>query len=144
MKLQSNDFRHGEMIPSLFTCDGDDISPQLAWEEVPEGTESLVLIFDDPDAPVGLWKHWLLCDIPPRLREIPRDSVPPNTRQIINDFGKVEYGGPCPPSGTHRYFFKLYALDVQRIGTVDKRSIYKAVERHKIDEAVLMGTYRRR
>ncbi|HID72253.1 MAG TPA: YbhB/YbcL family Raf kinase inhibitor-like protein [Thermoplasmata archaeon] len=143
MRLWSNDFQHGEMIPSRFTCDGEDISPHLAWEDVPEGTKSFVLIVDDPDAPMGVWKHWLLCDIPPELREIDRNSVPAGAREITNDFGKKEYGGPCPPSGTHRYFFKLYALDVPTIGRVNKRSIYKEVEKHKLDEAVLMGTYRR-
>ena len=144
MKLRSDDFQHGQMIPSAFTCDGDNVSPHLAWEDVPEGVKSFTLIFDDPDAPVGLWKHWLVCDIPPTLREIPQNTVPADARQISNDFGRPEYGGPCPPSGTHRYFFKLYALDIPKLGPVNKRSVYQEVKDHKIAETILMGTYRRR
>lgn len=144
MKLRSNDLEHEDMIPSKFTCDGDDISPHLAWEEVPEETKSLALIVDDPDAPMGTWVHWLLCDITPDTREIPQNSLPRETRQVKNDFGKEEYGGPCPPSGIHRYFFKLYALNKEKLDATDKKAFYKEVEAHKIDEAVIMGKYSRR
>ena len=145
MKLRSKDFEHEGMIPSHFTCDGADISPQLEWIDVPSGTKSFALIVDDPDAPVGTWVHWLVCDIPPNVVTIPQNSLPRNVRQVKNDFGKVEYGGPCPPSGTHRYFFKLYALDVEKLEGVDnKKSFYQKVEEHKIDEAVLMGRYKRK
>lgn len=133
------------MIPSQFTCDGPDISPHLEWSEAPKETKSFALIVDDPDAPVGTWVHWLVCDIPPNVKSIPRNSLPRGARQVKNDFGKVEYGGPCPPSGTHRYFFKLYALKVEKLeGVTDKRSFYKKVEENKIAEAVLMGKYKRK
>ncbi|MFB0563372.1 MAG: YbhB/YbcL family Raf kinase inhibitor-like protein [Candidatus Lokiarchaeia archaeon] len=145
MKLRSKDFEHEGMIPSHFTCDGADISPQLEWIDVPTGTKSFALIVDDPDAPVGTWVHWLVCEIPPNVVTIPQNSLPRNVRQVKNDFGKVEYGGPCPPSGTHRYFFKLYALDVEKLEGVDnKKSFYQKVEEHKIGEAVLMGRYKRK
>ena len=144
MKLRSNDFSHEDMIPSKFTCDGEDISPHLAWEEVPEETKSFALIVDDPDAPMGTWVHWLLCDIPVDTRAILQDSVPNQAKQVRNDFGKNEYGGPCPPSGVHRYFFKLYALNVEKLEADNKKSFYREVESHKIDEVVLMGKYSRR
>lgn len=145
MKLRSKDFEHEGMIPSHFTCDGADISPQLEWIDPPKETKSFALIVDDPDAPVGTWVHWLVCDIPRKVVTIPQNSLPRNARQVKNDFGKVEYGGPCPPSGTHRYFFKLYALGVEKLEGVDnKKSFYQKVEEHKIDEAVLMGKYKRK
>jgi Raf kinase inhibitor-like YbhB/YbcL family protein len=144
MKLKSNDFDKGAMIPPMFTCDEKDISPHLAWEDVPEGTKSFALIVDDPDAPRGTWVHWLVCNIPPEAREIPRSTVPPSARQVKNDFGKVDYGGPCPPSGVHRYFFKLYALNVGSLEGIDERNFYQKVAEHKIAEAVLMGKYTRR
>lgn len=144
MRIRSNDFEDGGDIPSGFTCDGEDISPHLAWEKIPEGTKSLALIVDDPDAPMGTWVHWLLCDIPPNTREIPQNSRPAGSRQVTNDFGRENYGGPCPPSGTHRYFFKLYALDVERTVATEKRAFYREVEEHKLGEAVIMGRYSRR
>ena len=144
MKLRSNDFQHAEMIPARFSCDDENISPQLAWDGVKAKTKSLTLIMDDPDAPLGLWRHWLVCDIPPDVKDVEEGKVPAGGREIENDFGRKEYGGPCPPSGTHRYFFKLYALNVESVGTVNKRSLYAAVDIHKLDEALFMGTYRHR
>ena len=144
MKLKSDDFEHEGTIPSEFTCDGEDISPHLKWEEVPEDTKSFALIVDDPDAPLGTWVHWLICNIPKEAREIPKNSVPEKAVQVKNSFRKKEYGGPCPPFGTHRYFFKLYALDVEKLDAANKRRFYKEVEKHKIAEAVLMGKYKRR
>lgn len=143
MKLISNDFEHNGSIPSKFTCDGADVSPHLAWNEVPEGTKSFALIVDDPDAPMGTWVHWLVCNIQPKTREIAQASVPAGAKQVTNDFGKEDYGGPCPPSGTHRYFFKLYALDVKELEIEYKKDFYKEVKKHKIAEVVLMGKYRR-
>ncbi|MFQ6106232.1 MAG: YbhB/YbcL family Raf kinase inhibitor-like protein [Thermoplasmata archaeon] len=143
MRIRSNDFEEGGDIPSVFTCDGEDISPHLAWEEVPEGTKSFALIVDDPDAPMGTWVHWLLGDIPAGTREIPQSSRPPGSRQVTNDFGREDYGGPCPPSGTHRYYFKLYALDIERMQATEKRAFYREVEEHKVGEAVIMGRYSR-
>ena len=144
MKLKSDNFEHEGTIPSEFTCDGEDISPHLKWEEVPEDTKSFALIMDDPDAPLGAWVHWLVCNIPKEAREIPKNSVPEKAVQVKNSFRKKEYGGPCPPFGTHRYFFKLYALDVEKLKATNKRKLYKEIEKHKIAEAVLMGRYKRK
>jgi Raf kinase inhibitor-like YbhB/YbcL family protein len=144
MKLKSKDFENGGMIPSVFTCDDRDISPHLAWEDVPEGAKSFALIVDDPDAPMGTWVHWLLCNIPPNLREMQQNNVPSGALQVKNDFGKANYGGPCPPSGMHRYFFKLYALNTPSIEGINEKNFYDKVEEHKIAEAVLMGKYTRR
>lgn len=144
MRIRSNDFEEGGDIPSGFTCDGEDISPHLKWEEVPEGAKSFALIMDDPDAPMGTWVHWLLCDIPPDTREISQNIKPMGSRQVTNDFGREDYGGPCPPSGTHRYYFKLYALDVERLEAKEKGGFYREVEEHKIGEAAIMGRYSRR
>ncbi len=144
MRLKSNEFENEGMIPQMFTCDGRDLSPHLAWDDVPEGVKSFALIVDDPDAPMGTWVHWLACNIPPDVREIPQGSVPSGAAQVKNDFGKPEYGGPCPPGGTHRYFFKLYALNVGVLEGVNENNFYKMVEEHKIAEAVLMGRYSRR
>jgi len=141
MKLTSDDFKEGEMIPRKFTCQGEDINPHLKWEDVPEGTKSFALIVDDPDAPMGTWVHWLVKDIPPEVREIPQNSVP--GKQVINDFGKEDYGGPCPPSGVHRYFFKLYALDVEKLEAENKEDFYREVEKHAIAKAELMGRYQK-
>ncbi|UCF07898.1 MAG: YbhB/YbcL family Raf kinase inhibitor-like protein [Thermoplasmata archaeon] len=144
MKLKSNNFEHESMIPPLFTCDDRDVSPHLAWEEVPEGTKSFALIVDDPDAPMGTWVHWLVCNIPPDVREIPQGTVPAGSLQVRNDFGKPRYGGPCPPSGVHRYFFKLYALKVPNLEGVSDKNFYQKVKEQVIGEAVLMGKYTRR
>ncbi len=144
MKLKSKDFENGGMIPSVFTCDDRDISPHMAWEDVPENTKSFALIVDDPDAPMGTWVHWLLCNIPPNLRELPQNSVPSGALQVKNDFGKTNYGGPCPPSGVHRYFFKLYALNIPSLKGINEKNFYDKVKEHKIAEAVLMGKYTRR
>ena len=143
MKLKSDNFEHEGTIPSEFTCDGEDISLHLKWEEVPEDTKSFALIVDDPDAPLGTWVHWLICNIPKEAREISKNGVPEKAVQVKNSFRKKEYGGPCPPFGTHRYFFKLYALDIEKLDAANKRRFYKEVEKHKIAEAVLMGRYNR-
>lgn len=144
MRLTSDDFEHEGTIPRLFTCDDRDISPHLAWDGVPDGTRSLALIVDDPDAPMGTWVHWLVCNIKPDITRIPQGTVPRGALQLANDFGGREYGGPCPPRGTHRYFFKLYALDVDDIKPRDKGDLYRMVEEHKLAEAVLMGRYVRK
>ena len=139
MKITSSDFNEGEMIPAKFTCQGEDINPQLSWDDVPSDVKSFVLIVDDPDAPVGTWVHWLVKDIPASLREIAQNSVPGT--QVVNSFGKEDYGGPCPPSGVHRYFFRLYALDVETFSASGKADFYKLVEEHAIAKVELMGTY---
>ena len=143
-------FTDGGMIPRDYTCDGRDISPPLAWDDVPEGTKSLAIICDDPDAPVGTWVHWVLFNIPATVNELPR-SMPPDkvlengARHGTNDFRKFGYGGPCPPSGTHRYYFKIYALDIELTQDpgLTKAELLNAMKNHILAEGQLMGRYRR-
>jgi len=148
--ITSSAFTEGGRLPKEYTCDGSDISPSLAWSGVPEGTQSLALICDDPDAPVGTWVHWVLYNIPPAADGLPRSIAPERTlgngaRHGINDFKKYGYGGPCPPGGTHRYYFKIYALDVvlpQEPG-LTKAQLIKAMAGHILAEGQLMGKYAR-
>ena len=151
MKLTSSAFKHNEMIPPLYTCDGKDISPPLMWDEVPEGVKSFALICDDPDAPMGTWVHWVTYNIKSGSRELPAKVLVQEKMLIggfqgINDFGKIGYGGPCPPSGIHRYFFKLYALDselnLQR--GVTKKQLEDAMKGHIIAVAELIGKYKKK
>jgi len=109
MNLSSNDLEQGEKIPEKFTCDGENVNPELHWDAFPEETKSFALTVRDPDAPSGDFAHWLLCNIPAETTGIAQDSVPKGSKQVGNDFGKEGYGGPCPPSGTHRYYFKIFA-----------------------------------
>ena len=146
MTLTSPAFTDGATIPSKYTCDGADISPPLDIGNVPDGAKSLALIVDDPDAPVGTWVHWVLWDIPAQTREILENSIPAGTQQGRNDWKRNGYGGPCPPSGTHRYFFKLYALDMPLAlgaGTT-KKDLERAMDGHVLAHTELKGTYRRR
>jgi len=151
ISLSSTAFGNMETIPKVYTCDGADISPPLSWSGLPQGTRSVVLICDDPDAPRGTWVHWVCYDIPPSSTGLP-EKVPNNDQissgglQGISDFNNIGYGGPCPPSGTHRYFFKLYALD-RMLGFQagkSKKEIEQAMKGHILDEAQLIGTYSRR
>lgn len=150
MEIKSSAFGSGEMIPAKYTCDGADFSPPLEWMKTPAGTRSFALICDDPDAPMGTWVHWVIFDIPPSAtmlgEGIKREKdLPGGGTQGINDFRKIGYGGPCPPGGTHRYFFKLYALDTE-LGLkpgITKDQLLKAMRGHILAEAQLMGTYRR-
>jgi Raf kinase inhibitor-like YbhB/YbcL family protein len=145
MILSSDAFAEGEAIPARHTCDGDDVSPPLTWRDPPAGTATFALIVDDPDAPAGTWVHWVLFDLPASASEIPEGRTPRGAREGKNSWGRPGYGGPCPPSGTHRYFFKLYALD----GALDLESgitaadLTRALEGHVLAEAVLMGRYAR-
>ena len=150
MELTSSAFNEGGMIPSKYTCDGDDVSPPLKWGSFPEGTKSLALICDDPDAPMGTWVHWVYYDIPVKIKDLPENIIPdehpaPGGVQGINDFRRIGYGGPCPPGGTHRYFFKLYALDtlLNLSPGATKKQVLKAMETHIVDQVQLMGKYRR-
>jgi len=145
MELTSPAFKDGESIPSKYTCDADNINPPLAISGVPEGTNSLVLIMDDPDAPSKVWVHWVLFNISPSTTEIPENSLPSGSLQGINDFGKTNYGGPCPPSGTHRYKFKLYALDMSlNLKEGDsKEGIENAMQGHVLEQTELTGLYSR-
>lgn len=150
LSLISSAFEAGGMIPSKYTCDGADISPHLSWKNIPAGAKSLAIICDDPDAPVGTWVHWVLYDLPAAESGLPED-VPPQkvlkngAKQGINDFRKIGYGGPCPPGGIHRYFFKLYALNdfLNLSPGVTKSELLKAMKGHIIEQAELIGKYSR-
>ncbi len=150
MKITSVAFGPGADIPKRYTCDGEDVSPPLAWTGVPANTKSLALICDDPDAPMGTWVHWVLFNLPASAKGLPeavpaKPAIDKGGQQGINDFRKTGYGGPCPPSGTHRYFFKLYALDSEpNLGpSTTKQQLLKAIEGHVLAEAQVMGKYRR-
>ena len=153
LKIHSPAFPDGGEIPVRYTCDGEDIAPPLEWTGVPPGTRSLALIVDDPDAPdpaapKTVWVHWVLYDLPSDSSGLPEGGapLPPGTREGLNDWHHTGYGGPCPPIGRHRYFFKLYALDVvlPDLGTPTKAELERAMVGHVLDEAQLMGTYERR
>ena len=150
LEITSTAFSEGEMIPTRYTCDGPDVSPDLSWSGVPDAAKSLALICDDPDAPMGTWVHWVLFNIPSNASglpaEIPSDDALENgARHGTNDFGRLGYGGPCPPGGTHRYYFKLYVLDTELNldSGVTKDQLLDAMKGHILAEAQLMGTYKR-
>lgn len=142
MKITSPEFQHNQFIPKKFTCEGQDISPALIIDGIPKEAKSLSLIVDDPDAPMGTWVHWVVYDIP-IIKRIEGDSIP--GKQGMNNFGRKDYGGPCPPSGTHRYFFKIYALDttLDLNEGISKGALEKAMQGHILDKAELIGLYKR-
>jgi Raf kinase inhibitor-like YbhB/YbcL family protein len=164
IQLRSSAFTDGGMIPKAFTCDGSDRSPPLAWSGVPAQAKTLALICDDPDAPMGTWAHWVVLNLPPQVTAL-KESVPAgeripataveqpespenglsDARQGKNDFGNLGYGGPCPPGGTHRYFFRLYALDSRLdLGSGATRSeLLKAITGHILAEGRIVGKYQR-
>ena len=143
MKVTSSAFGNGENIPQKYTADGENVNPPISIRDIPEGTKSLVLIVDDPDAPGGTWDHWIVFNIPPG-ETINENSVPGTEGR--NDFGKNSYGGPAPPSGTHRYFFRVYALDreLDLPAGSTKEQVLEAMENHIIGRGELMGTYSRK
>ncbi len=154
MKLESPAFSHLGEIPARFTCDGGDISPPLAWSDLPAGTKSLALIVDDPDAPDPLapkmtWVHWVLYNLPATASGLPEavktDSLPAGTKQGLNDWKRTGYGGPCPPIGQHRYFHKLYALDIvlPDLGQATKAKLEQAMQGHILAKAERVGVYQR-
>ncbi len=152
--LRSKSFQDGDWIPEKYTCDGEDISPELNWQNAPPGTKSFALICEDPDAPVGVWDHWLIYDIPITVhnlderidKQIPELSGPlAGAKQGINSWHRIGYGGPCPPGGTpHRYFFILYALDI----LIEKKQLNKSqllseMQGHILEETKIVGKYQR-
>ena len=149
-ELTSSVFAPGEPIPPKYTCDGEDISPPLQWSDPPPGTQSFALISDDPDAPVGTWIHWVLYDLPAEARALsealpPDADLPDGSRHGKNSWRRLGYGGPCPPGGTHRYFFKLYALDTV-LGLdagASNKQLLQAVEGHVLAQTQVMGVYSR-
>lgn len=152
MRITSTAFEERRPIPKIYTCDGEDLSPPLFWEGVPEGTRSFALICDDPDAPGKTWVHWVLYNIPPDTTALPQGmpteaALEDGSRQAVTDFGRPGYGGPCPPKGkAHRYLFKLYALDalLELEGKVEKKDVEEAMEGHILAKSHLVGTYRRK
>jgi Raf kinase inhibitor-like YbhB/YbcL family protein len=144
MSLTSPAFNDGEAIPVEYSCDGDDLSPDLDWFGIPNGTESLVFIMDDPDAPVGTWIHWVLYNIPADMPGLQKGMTGVGV-DGVNSWNTTGYGGPCPPGGTHRYFFKMYALDTELdLGPgASKEELLAAIDGHILGEAELMGTYTR-
>jgi len=143
LTITSSVFENKGVIPAKYTCDGEDVNPPLSVDGVPDGTESLVLVVDDPDAPMGTWDHWVVWNILP-VKKIEENSVPGT--EGLNDFGKHSYGGPCPPSGTHQYFFKVYALDTKLDlpSNSRKRGVEKAMEGHIVAKGQILGLYSRR
>jgi len=145
MKLQSPDFKNRQDIPMIFTCDGNEIRPILEIFEVPENAKSLVLMVDDPDAPGGSFIHWLLWNIKPKNQTIGKNGLPEGVIEGRSETGKAEYIAPCPPSGTHVYLFKLYAIDIVLPDdpTLNKKIIRKMIEGHIIERTILRGFYER-
>lgn len=150
-EIKSSAFADGQPIPKKYTCEGSDVSIALGWTDPPAGAKSFVLIADDPDAPMGTWVHWVAYDLPAEARGLPEDvpkqeTLRDGTKQGLNDFRRVGYGGPCPPPGKpHRYFFKLYALD-EKLGLpprATKPQVLDAMKNHVLAEAQLMGTFKR-
>lgn len=149
MKITTTAFNNGDKIPAQYTCDGTDISPVLKWSEVPKGTQSICLIMYDPDAPKGTWTHWVIYNIPPDVKELAENTPKTETLssgalQGTNDFGKIGYNGPCPPTGPeHRYYFKIYALDTKIAPPAkpNKKQIDDAITGHIIEKTQLMGFY---
>ncbi|MGB2632629.1 MAG: YbhB/YbcL family Raf kinase inhibitor-like protein [Candidatus Acidiferrum sp.] len=149
LQLISPDFSPGATIPKPLTCDGGDLSPALQWQFPPDATQSFALIADDPDAPIGTWVHWVIFDMPPTLRSLPQnfpkaEQSADGSRQGANDFGKIGYGGPCPPGGQlHRYYFKLYALDAKlnlKLGAA-KKDLERAMQGHILARGEYIGRY---
>lgn len=151
MTIESSAFEHQGPIPSRHSCDGANVSPPLSWSGAPDDTQSFALIVDDPDAPGRTFVHWVYYDIPSSTTSLP-EAVPngerptPGGAQGTNGFGDIGYGGPCPPGGTHRYFFKIYALDIELALApgATKQDVLDAVEGHALAQGTLMGTYARR
>lgn len=150
-ELKSALLNQGQSIPKKYTCDGSDVSVPLTWTDPPAGTKSFALIADDPDAPMGTFVHWVMYDLPAEARQLPegvpkQETLQDGSKQGRNDFGRIGYGGPCPPPGKpHRYFFKLYALGT-KIGLPPgstKQQVLNAIKGHTLGETQLMGTYKR-
>jgi len=150
LKVESKAFFQNGKIPSKYTCDGIDVSPPLKWSNGPDGTKSYAIIADDPDAPVGTWVHWVIYNIPSNVTSLPEDlpksqTLDNGSLQGKNDFKKIGYGGPCPPGGTHRYYFKVYAIDaVLDVGAgLTKKQLLKAMDKHILAKGEIIGKYSR-
>jgi Raf kinase inhibitor-like YbhB/YbcL family protein len=146
-ELASSAFGSGAEIPSKYTCEGSDVAPALSWSGAPAGTKSFALVMDDPDAPRGTWVHWVVVDLPPSATSLPEGGqLPQGARSGTNSWNRTGYGGPCPPSGRHRYFFELYALDtlLRQLAKPTKEQLEGAMNGHILAQAQLMGTYQKK
>ncbi len=145
MQIKSSAFHENGPIPAEFTCDGEDTAPPMMISGVPGGTKSLVLIFEDPDAPMGTWIHWIVWNIPPETGMLMPGKLPEGAVEGMTSFGRTGYGGPCPPNGEHRYFFRLYALDriLELSPSIDKKILFESMEGHTLAIAELSATYKR-
>jgi Raf kinase inhibitor-like YbhB/YbcL family protein len=144
MNISCPDFQQGKPIPVRYTCDGEDVSPPLHWSGVPKGAKSLACVCEDPDAPARTWVHWVVVNLPPQTTGLPAGGpLPPEAVEVTNDSGRAGYGGPCPPGGTHRYFFKLFALDVATMPNLTRRNFSTEIAKHALDQAQTYGTYHR-
>lgn len=143
MQLTSPHWQPNQIIPNQFTCNGEDISPALEWSDIPTDTQSFVLIVRDPDAPGKEWIHWIVKDIPDSVTGVADNAVPSGGVEVANDFGRTSWGGPCPPSGEHRYYFEIYALDVPTITGNSLAEIETAMIGHIAGKAELIGLFSR-
>lgn len=145
LTVTSTGFAQGSMLPSRFTCEGEDVAPPLAWSDPPAGTKSFAVVVEDPDAPKKTFVHWIVYGLPPTARGLPEGtkSAPPGTRDGENDFGRSGYGGPCPPSGRHRYVFNVYALDIELpdLNKPHASDLDRAMNGHVLARGTLVGTY---
>lgn len=146
--IKSEDFKYGENIPAEYTCDGKNISPGLFWNGIPVGTKSIALIMDDPDAPKGTFVHWILFNLPANVDKLPRSIIPRGSflkNEGMTDFGRTGYGGPCPPSGIHRYYFRLYALDIllNLESGATRKQVDNSMIGHILASGELLGLYKR-
>jgi Raf kinase inhibitor-like YbhB/YbcL family protein len=150
IEITSPAFAAGEAIPKVYSCQGEDRSPAVAWSEPPQGTQSLAMILDDPDAPGGIWVHWVVYNLPPNTRGLAKSAsiakgetnLPQGALPGKNSWSRLDYGGPCPPTGTHHYIFHLYALDISiPQAKLDKAGLLKAMDGHILGKGELMGTY---
>ncbi len=151
IQISSSAFTNDGFIPQKYTCDGENISPPLSWKNIPQDAKSIAIINDDPDAPMGTWVHWIIYNIPPNSNGLPEnikglDKLPDGTMQGKNSWGKIGYGGPCPPSGVHRYFFKIYALDkvLDLKPGATKEELLKEMKGHILSEGQFYAKYSRK
>ena len=150
IKIESKEFNEGNPIPKRYTCDDVNISPPLTWSSIPEEAKSIAIICEDPDAPGGTWSHWVIFNLPGDISGLDefvmgREILDNGAVQGVNDFGTIGYGGPCPPSGTHRYYFKIYALDrkIEITSRINRSELLENMGGHIIDQGQLMGIYTR-
>lgn len=144
-EVTSSDFKNNSPLPAVHTCDGKNRAPHFSWSGAPAGTKSFALTCIDPDAPSGDFVHWIVYDIPVSVSSLPPEGpLPKDSKVLSNDFGEKMYKGPCPPSGIHRYFFTVYALNVTGVGQVQRDTFMKKIEEHKIGSATIIGLYKRR